>query len=117
MTKNYPHDYAKSHKKIVGFCKVLFKKRPPPKARPDLSKATPKKLRQMQQRGWTEPQVKEAFENGQQFPALNKATGGPATRYVHPKTGQSVVIDDATGQPIHFGGPGFKYGSDSSDLP
>lgn len=87
------------------------------RVRPDLSRASPKKLRQMQQRGWTQEQVSEAFESGEQSPAINKATGGSATRYVHPKTGQSVVIDDATGQPIHLGGPGFKYGPGSGDRP
>jgi hypothetical protein len=34
----------------------------------------------------------------QQVRAVNKATGNPATRYIHPNTGQSVVIDDVTGQ-------------------
>lgn len=37
-------------------------------------------------------------------------------RYVHPDTGKSVVKDDVTGQPIHFGGKGFKYGPGSGDL-
>lgn len=32
-----------------------------------------------------------------------------ATRYVHPITGQSVVIDEVTREIIHVGGPGFKY--------
>ncbi len=79
------------------------------KAVPDLNSVTPKKRRQMQQRGWTEQQVLEAFEQGEQFPAVNSGTGSAATRYVHPDSGQSVILDDATGQPIHFGGPGFKY--------
>lgn len=48
---------------------------------------------------------------------MNKATGNPATRFIHPKTGQSVVIDDVTGQVIHVGGPGFKYGLGSGDVP
>jgi hypothetical protein len=76
---------------------------------PDFSRLTPKKTRQMQRRGWTPQQVSEAFARGQTYPAINKATGGPATRYVHPETGQSVILDDATGEPIHFGGPGFRY--------
>ncbi len=79
------------------------------KAVPDFNSITPKKRRQMQQRGWTEQQVFEAFEQGKQFPAVNRATGSAATRYVHPDSGQSVILDDATGQPIHFGGLGFKY--------
>ena len=32
-----------------------------------------------------------------------------ATRYVHPETGRSVVIDNVTGEVIHVGGDGFKY--------
>lgn len=34
---------------------------------------------------------------------------GPATRYVHPKTGKSVVVDNRTGEIFHVGGKGFKY--------
>ena len=52
-----------------------------------------------------------------QTDAVNKANGNPATRYVNPDTGQSVVIDDVTGQLIHVGGPGFKYGPGSGDMP
>jgi hypothetical protein len=28
---------------------------------------------------------------------------------VHPSTGQSVVVDNATGAIIHVGGKGYKY--------
>jgi len=70
----------------------------------------PKKLeKQMEQRGWTYEKIEEAISNGQQYPAKNSQTGGSATRYVHPQTGQSVVIDDATGGIIHVGGKGFRY--------
>jgi hypothetical protein len=34
---------------------------------------------------------------------------GPATRFVHPKTGKSVVVDNATGEIFHVGGEGFRY--------
>lgn len=45
-----------------------------------------------------------------QFSAANKLRGGTeATRYVHPTTGQSVVIDDLTGEVVQVGGPGFRY--------
>ncbi len=40
-----------------------------------------------------------------------------ATRYINPTTGQSVVLDDVTKEVIHVGGPGFKYGPGSGDLP
>jgi hypothetical protein len=35
--------------------------------------------------------------------------GNTATRYVHPETGRSVVVDDETKEVIHVGGDGFKY--------
>ena len=68
-------------------------------------------------RGWTEQQIGEALKSGQQIPAINKATGNAAIRYVHPQTGQSVVVDTVTNEVIHVGGPGFKYGPASGDLP
>jgi hypothetical protein len=62
--------------------------------------------KQMVKRGWTEEQIVEAMiTNG--IPAQGKR--GPATRYVHPVTGKSVVIDNATGEIFHVGGEGFKY--------
>jgi hypothetical protein len=57
------------------------------------------------------------MSSGKKINAVNKATGAQATRYVHPTTGQSVVVDDVTGEVIHVGGPGFKYGPQSGDLP
>jgi len=72
--------------------------------------------RQMVRRGWTNKQITEAVQSGKQTPALNKATGNPATRYEHPETGQSVVVDDVTGDVIHVGGRGFNYGPGSGDL-
>lgn len=68
-------------------------------------------------RGWTEDAIQEAMSSGKKINAVNKATGAQATRYVHPTTGQSVVVDDVTGEVIHVGGPGFKYGPQSGDLP
>ena len=72
--------------------------------------------KQMRQRGWTQEMIERAVAKGEKYPAVNRANGNPATRYVDPKTGQSVVIDNVTGQPIHVGGPGFKYGSGSGDV-
>lgn len=77
----------------------------------------PKIQGQLGNRGWTTETIDEAVQSGLQVRAVNKATGNPATRHVHPATGQSVVIDDITGQVIHVGGPGFKYGPGSGDLP
>ncbi len=61
---------------------------------------------QMRKRGWTEAQIVEALQT-QPIPTRGKK--GPATRYVHPRTGRSVVIDDATGEVFHVGGDGFEY--------
>lgn len=65
---------------------------------------------QMAKRGWTEKQITEAIESGQQFPAVNNVNpANTATRYVHPSTGRSVVVDDVTKEVLHIGGDGFKY--------
>ena len=80
-------------------------------------KISPKIERQMARRGWTPEQIDEAVKSGKQVRAVNKATGNPATRYVHPETGQSVVVDDVTGEVIQVGGPGFGFGPGSGDLP
>lgn len=64
----------------------------------------------MNQRGWKPNQVTEAIQKGKQFPAENLVNkGNPATRYVHPETGRSIVQDNVTKEIIHFGGDGFKY--------
>lgn len=72
---------------------------------------------QMVPRGWTAAAIVEARTSGQQVQAVNMANGNAATRYVHPQTGQSMVVDKVTGEVIHVGGPGFKYGPNSGDLP
>ena len=73
-------------------------------------KSATKWANQMQKRGWTESQVSEALSTGQKFQAENLVNkGNSATRYVHPETGRSVVIDDTTREIIHVGGDGFKY--------
>jgi hypothetical protein len=76
----------------------------------------PKVQRQMGPRGWTRDSIHDAIRSGEQIRAINKANGNPATRYVHPTTGQSVVVDDVTGEVIHVGGPGFRYGPGSGDV-
>jgi hypothetical protein len=64
----------------------------------------------MSARGWTPEQITEAIEQGQPVPAVNLVNpGNQATRFVHPTTGRSVVVDDATGEVIHVGGDGFVY--------
>ena len=80
------------------------------RAAPATRALSKKIVRQMGTRGWTVDQILEAFSSGMRFDApqrLNPASR--ATRYVHPVSGQSVVIDDLTGEVIHVGGPGFLY--------
>ncbi len=65
---------------------------------------------QLAKRGWTPELITEAITKGKSFIAknmLNKAN--LATRFIHPTTGQSVVIDNVTKELIHVGGVGFKY--------
>lgn len=98
----------------VGFCVATEDEG---QAAPDLEHLSSKIERQMQQRGWTPQEIQDAYDNGEQVPAVNKANGAAATRYVNPTTGKSVVIENDTGQVIHVGGQGFKYGPGSGDLP
>jgi RHS repeat-associated protein len=88
-----------------------------PGAAPDLENLSPKIVRQMESRGWTQEQIQQAYDSGERVNAINRANGNPATRYINPTTGQSVVVDDVTGQVFHVGGPGFLYGPESGDLP
>jgi len=61
-------------------------------------------------RGWSVDQIDEAIATGQRFSATNLVhPANPATRYVHPTTGRSVVRDDVTGEVVHVGGDGFLY--------
>jgi hypothetical protein len=66
----------------------------------------PKLREQMRKRGWTDDMIREAMTTAG-IPAVGK--NGPATRYVHPVTGQSVVVDNATGGIFHVGKKGFLY--------
>jgi hypothetical protein len=78
----------------------------------------PEKLaRQMRERGWTWEQIDVARRLGRAVPAINFETGGPATRYIHPSTGQSVIVDDTTGDVFHVGAKGYGYGPDDSVRP
>ncbi|MGB8490345.1 MAG: RHS repeat-associated core domain-containing protein [Bacteroidales bacterium] len=73
-------------------------------------KASSKWMSQMASRGWTGNTIQEALSIGKKYPAINKVNpANSATRYVHPITGQSVVVDEITKEIIHLGGPGYKY--------
>jgi len=65
---------------------------------------------QMSKRGWTMDQIHDAVANGSRVPANNLVNpSNAATRYIHPQTGRSVVVDDVTGEILHVGADGFKY--------
>jgi len=65
---------------------------------------------QMAKRGWTTKQINEAIKSGKQFDAINMVNkGNRAIRYVHPKTGKSVVRDEVTKEILQIGGEGFKW--------
>ncbi|RYC32506.1 hypothetical protein D3273_08960 [Lichenibacterium minor] len=67
-------------------------------------------LNQFNNREWTPEQVEEAIKHGQRFSAPNRINPlNGATRYVHPETGRSVIIDDTTGQVIQVGGDDFGH--------
>jgi hypothetical protein len=73
-------------------------------------KSPTKWTNQMKERGWNPKQIDEAVSRGKTFRADNNVNpGNPATRYLHPETGRSVVIDDVTKEVLHVGGDGFKY--------
>jgi hypothetical protein len=68
-------------------------------------------------RGWTAEQIDEAVKARNRIDAINKKTGGPATRYVNPSTGQSVVIDNTTNEVIQVDRVDFEHGPESGDVP
>lgn len=62
------------------------------------------------QRGWTPDQITEAVQRGQRIATSNNVyPGNTATRYIHPTTGRSVVVDDVTEEVIRVGADGFVY--------
>lgn len=64
----------------------------------------------MQKRGWTVAEIQEAYGKGNAYSAVDEtANGSAATRFVHPTSGKSVVINNATGKIIHVGGKNFLY--------
>jgi hypothetical protein len=65
---------------------------------------------QMTKRGWTSEQISEALKSKEFYKVQNKVNpGNPATRYVHPTTGKSVVIDDVTREILQVGGEKFLW--------
>jgi hypothetical protein len=73
-------------------------------------KSSTKWENQMSQRGWTREQITEALQSKEFYEATNNVhPSNPATRYVHPETGRSVVIDNVTKEILQIGGNGFKW--------
>ncbi|WP_257667145.1 DUF6443 domain-containing protein [Parapedobacter tibetensis] len=106
-TMGYPMDIGRGNPASIG---KVIKAAKGSKWTYGSFKSSTKWANQLTKRGWTEKQIGEAISKGKQFKAMNnvnKANG--ATRYVHPKTGQSVVTDNVTNELLHVGGPGFKY--------
>ena len=65
---------------------------------------------QMEKRGWTEQQIEEAIVQGERHRAENLVhPENGATRYVHARTGRSVVVDDVTREVLQVAGDGFKF--------
>ncbi len=75
----------------------------------------PKVARQMKGRGWTESAISEAIQHGRQVSTRNFRTGTAATRYVHPTTGRSVVVDTDSGEVIQVGDYGFRFGPEGGE--
>lgn len=72
-------------------------------------KSSKKWVNQLVNRGWTEKQITETITKGKRFPAVNNVNkANSATRYVHPKTGKSIVVDDVTKELLHIGKSGYK---------
>ena len=62
----------------------------------------------MRKRGWTEKQVSEARNSGTKYKADNKVNPeNTATRYVHPETGKSIVVDDVTEELLQVADEGW----------
>ncbi len=76
-----------------------------------------KAQKDMLKRGMTPKQIDDAVRSGERIDAINKGTGGPATRYLNPDTGVSVVIDNTPNEVLHMGEPGFEYGAEGGDVP
>ncbi len=74
-------------------------------------------LSDMATRDWTPEQINNAVTYGDRIDAIDKSTGEPATRYVYPETGRSVVINNNTREVVQVGRSDFGFGSGSGDVP
>jgi hypothetical protein len=66
----------------------------------------------MNKRNWTPTQIKDTLRTTGK-PYTNRSNpinpGNPRSRFTHPKTGQSLIRDDITGDIIELGEKGFSY--------
>lgn len=109
LVKVYNFTVEDEHNYFVGNSKVLVHNTCDPWIFGKF-KSNAKWAGQLAKRGWTSESITEVLSTGEKFPTTNMINpANNATRYVHPITGQSVVIDEVTREIIHVGGPGFKY--------
>ena len=80
-----------------GNSKSQTKSKPHPEVDMNHSKKIKK---QMKKRGWTNDMINEALETA---PIPTQGKKGSASRYVHPETGKSIVVDNESGQVFHVG--------------
>ena len=77
---------------------------------PDLDRIDRHIRLSMIKRGWLSSEILEAYTQGDFFEAVDlTGSNTAATRFVHPESGKSVVINNATGKIIHVGGKDFQY--------
>jgi RHS repeat-associated protein len=80
-----------------------------PSAPPNLAKLSPKIENDMAERGWTQQDIQNVYQNGSTSTAIDRTAGGqPATQYLDPATGKFIVVNNTTGNVIQVSGPGFR---------
>lgn len=62
----------------------------------------------MQARSWLQAMIQEALRSPVTYPVTGYGKGD-ALRYVHPKTGCSVVVDATTNEVLHVGRKEYRY--------
>lgn len=71
-------------------------------------KYSPKIVKQMANRGWTQGEVERVVATGEQTTVVDRTAGStPATQYLDRASGKFVVINNATGNVVQVSGPGF----------
>jgi RHS repeat-associated protein len=108
--KVYNFEVENEHNYYVGKNSVLVHNSCSPQWVYGAFKSAQKWAGQLAKRGWTPAQITEAITSGKQFSAVNMVNkANSATRYVHPVTGRSVVVDNVTRELLQVGGDGFLW--------